>query len=82
LAHNWRNEGRRLAVKMKTTKEVEFEGLPDQPENVLSAALMRGKGDLQRDIEYGVGAGPTGIKGGLVKVTVVPRPSSRLGNGA
>jgi len=57
-------------MKMKATIEVEFEANEDQDENVLRAALFRGRSGLAQFIEYGTGRASTGIKPGSVKIEI------------
>jgi hypothetical protein len=59
-------------TKMSATIRVEFELKEGQPENVATAALQRGKGELARAIEHGVtGVGSTGVKQGSVRVDIL-----------
>jgi hypothetical protein len=57
-------------MKMKATIELEFEGNEDQDENVLRAALFRGRSGLAQSIEYGTGRASTGIKPGSVRIEI------------
>jgi hypothetical protein len=58
------------AMKMKATIEVEFEANEDQDENVLRAALFRGRSGLAQSIEYGTGRASTGIQPGSVRIEI------------
>jgi hypothetical protein len=58
-------------MKVQATIEVEFELEAGQPQNAARAALLRGIGDLRHGIEFGSGAGPTGVKRGSVKADIV-----------
>jgi hypothetical protein len=60
-------------MKLKATIEVEFEAIEGQPENVLTAALLRGRGGLVQGIKTGVGIGKTGIDPESVKVEITKR---------
>ena len=57
-------------MKMKATIEVEFEADEGQDENVLRAALVRGRSGLAQSIEYGTARSPTGIKTGSVRTEI------------
>jgi hypothetical protein len=59
-----------LTMKMKATIEVEFEANEDQDENVLRAALFRGRSGLAQSIEYGTGRASTGIKPRSVRIEI------------
>jgi hypothetical protein len=58
------------AMKMKAIIEVEFEANEDQDENVLRAALFRGRSGLAESIEHGTGRASTGVKAGSVKIEI------------
>jgi hypothetical protein len=67
-SHHWGDK----SMKMRATIEVEFEVDEGHTEDEAQVALIRGRSELVRGIEYGViGAGPTGIKRGSTKATVV-----------
>jgi hypothetical protein len=57
-------------MKMKATIEVEFEANDGQDEDVLRAALVRGRSGLVQSIEYGTGRASTGIKSGSVRTEI------------
>jgi hypothetical protein len=57
-------------MKMKATIEIEFETNEGQDEDVLRAALVRGRSGLAQSIEYGTGRASTGIKRGSVRIEV------------
>ena len=57
-------------MKMKATIEVEFEANEGQDEDVLRAALVRGRAALAQAIEFGTARTPTGIKAGSVKTEI------------
>jgi hypothetical protein len=58
------------AMKMKAIIEVEFEANEGQDENVLRAALFRGRSGLAESIEHGTGRASTGIKAGSVRIEI------------
>ena len=60
-------------MKMKSTIEVEFEATEGQDEDVLRAALVRGRTALAQAIEYGTTRAPTGIKSGSVKTEITKK---------
>jgi hypothetical protein len=57
-------------MKMKATIEIEFEANEGHDEDVLRAALFRGRSGLAQSIEYGTGRDSAGIKRGSVRIEV------------
>jgi hypothetical protein len=58
-------------MKVRATINLVFEMNEGQPENAAKAALSRGLGGLRRDVEFGTGSMPTGVKRGSVRAEIV-----------